>query len=304
MKSWQIHFAWAIVTAVACAITGRVASRREPEASPPPTPAVPRAEARSASAVSPAVPSGAGSDSVPLSAVIAAQASKPALEGSPVERMRALIKSSFDWQAFRDATRDLTDRETKMMLAKEALAGRNHQAIYWALMLLGDLKGRDSAEILEGVLKAHPADDVGSVAAGSLGTIGDPGSMAALNEATQSKNRSVQISSADSLKKMGYAAPAEALMSRFVREFESPDGSIRRTAVESMGELDAPAALPSLMRALKDVNGDVRLAAIQAIQSVGGLNLLEILGPLLNDPNPEVALQVKELVEDLRKLEK
>ena len=298
MKSWQIHFAWAIVTAVACAITWRAASRQEPPSAPPPV-AV-RVEPRAAAAA----PSTGSPDVVPVSDVLAAQSTKPAAPASPVDRMRGLIKSSQNWDEFREVTALLPDRATKLQLAKEALAGDNPYAISWAMMLLRELKGRESAELLEGVLKTHRQNDIRATAADALGDVRDPGSLGPLTDALESKSRNVKISSAGALKKMGYAAPSAALMETLVREFESTDGSIRRTTVEWMMELDAPAALPTLMRALKDVNGDVRMAAIDALQAVEGLNYLEILGPLVDDPNPDVARRARDFVEEFKKLEK
>lgn len=296
MKSWHIHFAWAIVTAVACAITWRAASRPDPE----PVRVVAHVpEAVRLSSDAPAIPA-AATDTVPVSAVIAAQATNPQ-SVSPVERMRALIKSSQNWEEFLKVTALLPDRATKLMLAKEALGSENGHAVAWATLLLKDLKGRESAELLEQVLKTHRGNDVRGSAADALGHIGDPESVGPLNEALQSKSRIVQIPSAVALRKLGFSAPTTALMTELAREFESPDGSIRRTSVEWMGELDARGALPLFVRALKDAHGDVRLAAVEALQLVDGLDYVGLLEPLQNDPNPDVANRVKGLLEDLKK---
>ncbi|HUR38044.1 MAG TPA: HEAT repeat domain-containing protein [Planctomycetota bacterium] len=194
------------------------------------------------------------------------------------------------------------DRDLKLAVLKGALFGDDVQSVYAAISVMRSMKGRDVAQILESYLTSHLSSEKGasSVAAEALGEIGDPGSLAPLTDALRSTDEDVRYSSAEALVKLGYAAPADEMMARLVRQFESPDGGLRRRAIERMSQLNATGAISVLTRGLKDSNGDVRLAAVQSFYNIGGRAYLPLLEPLVNDPNPEVAKEAQDLVEELK----
>jgi hypothetical protein len=300
MMSWRLHFGWGVVTVVAVAVTWRAASRPEPAPVPrrisasvplePPSP--------------PAAPDPAASDTVPVSAVIAAQAPKAAGPVSAVEKLRAMMKSDESWNDFQQIIKGVDDRSLKLMLAKEAFASGNSNAASWFLNELWMMKGRDAAELVEAYLQAHLDGDEGATASSVLGAIGDPASITALLEALRSKNEGVQLAAAGALKLLGYAAPSEQMIAAFARQLESPDGGMRRRAVEKIAELDAVAGVPVFTRALKDSNGDVRSAALSGLMSSGTVENPQLIEPLLHDPHPEVARQAREIVDQFKRQEK
>jgi HEAT repeat protein len=297
MKSWRIHFAWAMVTGLAAVLSARIASRREaleaPAASRPP----------SVRAGQPA-PTGSELQRVEVLPLSAAgpfsKSADPSPEPSLAGKIRALLKDFGKWEELQTLMNGLEDRKFKLGLLSEALAGPDMQAVNSAMILLSSMKGWDVAEILEAYLKSHLDNGQGANAASALGDIGDLGSLAVLQDALWSKNEEVRLFSAEALMRLGYPAPAEEMIAAMARQYESPDGSLRKKAIESISRLNAAGAVPVLARALKDSNGDVRRAALWGFSNLGKPEYLPLLEPLANDPHPEVAKDASDLIEALK----
>jgi HEAT repeat protein len=297
LKSWRIHFSWAIVTVLAVAVTTRISTRANPEP--------PRILPRSAVALLPKKePDKRDRPSAPLLSdppVGTPTPESPATGRQTLaDQIRAMLKATNAMDELGELLAGVEDRDFKLALMKEALAGPDKQAVYTALFVLRGMKGRDVAEIIESYLVAHLSDETGFVAAYSLGELGDPGSIAALNEALRSGNDEVRLYSAAALLKMGYRAPADQMLADLTRQFESSDGSLRRKAIDRIRQLAPEGGVPVLARALKDSNGDVRIHAIQAFSALGKKEYAALLLPLTNDPNPEVATTAQEVIENLK----
>jgi HEAT repeat protein len=215
-----------------------------------------------------------------------------------------MFKTGASWNDFQETMKQLTDRSLKLMLAKEAFASGNMNAAYWFLSELGAMKGRDVAELVEAYLQAHLDGEEAAVASNTLAVIGDPASIAPLTEALRSKDENVQLAAAVALKQLGYRAPADQMIATFAKQLESPDGGMRRRAVERITDLDAVAGVPVFTRALKDTNGDVRNAALTGLLSSGIIENPQFVEPFLNDPYPEVARQARDIVDMFKRGEK
>lgn len=298
MKTWRIHFGWAIVTVLVAGVATKVASQREPAAPHgairPPGPIRETPPAETDGRKPEAIPEAPGEVPLPAAA--------PVAEAPLRDRLRALLRNPRNWNDLTKMMEGPEDRDLKLAVLKEELFGTDQQGMFSAIYALRSMKGREVAQILESYLTSHltgGSGDASSVAE-ALGEVGDPGSLAPLTEALRSKNEDVRYSSAEALEKLGYAAPAEEMMGALLRQFESPDGGLRRRAIERMSQLSTTRAIPVLTRGLKDSNGDVRLAAVQAFYSVRGRDYLPLVEPLVNDPNPEVAKEAQDLVEELK----
>ena len=295
MNSWRIHFGWAIVTVLAAVVSARVVSRKEAEPIREPAPA------RSASAAEVAKPL-----SVPASVdVAAAPALTPPDPALDEEGLRALLRTPKDFELIKKIFDGIPDRALKLKLLREAVCSKDGRSVYMALEVLRPMKGRDVAEVLEACLKAQQDRGYGGgEAARLLGEIGDVLSYTPLTEALGSRNEEVRINSADSLKKLGYPAPAQELAIAYTRQFESTDGSLRKKSVETLAQLHLEGSIAVFARALKDVNGDVRLEAIYAFSSLDKKEYLPLLEPLVDDPNPEVAREAQSAVDGLKDKDK
>jgi HEAT repeat protein len=162
------------------------------------------------------------------------------------------------------------------------------------------MKGRDVAEVLESYLKTHGDKDQAPNVASALGEVHDPGSMPVLIDALQSKNPQTRLWSAEALLGMGYSAPAEELIAAMARQYESPDGGIRKKAIDTVSQFDLAAVVPVLTLGLKDPSCDVRMAALVGFLNIKKPEYIPLLQPLLHDPVPEVAAQAEQLIEALK----
>jgi HEAT repeat protein len=181
------------------------------------------------------------------------------------------------------------DRPFILLLLKEALFGEDLESCYCAIYQLGQMKGRDVAEVLESYLKANRDKDQAHNVAGALGVLHDPGSIPVLVDALQSKNPQTRLSSAEALLGMGYSAPAEDLITSMARQYESPDGGVRKKAIETIRQFNLDAVVPVLTLGLKDSDSDVRMAALVGFLRINKPEYIPLLQPLLHDPVPEVA---------------
>jgi len=290
MNSWRIHFGWAIATVLTAVVSARIASRQEPEPvrEPAPLRSAPVAEAAKPVAV-------------PASVELAeAPVSLPVEPAPDLERLLALVRSTTDFEKLKKILEGIPVRAMKLKVLREAACSKDARAFYAAIEVLRQMKGRDVAEVVEASLAVQKDRGYGEYAAELLGEIGDALSYTPLAEALGSANEAVRINSADTLKKLGYPAPAQDLVTVYTRQFESPDGSLRRKSVETLIQLNLEGSIGVFARALKDSNGDVRAEAINAFTKLDRKEYLPLLEPLVNDPHPEVAKEAKDAVESLK----
>jgi len=296
MKSWKLHFAWTIVTVLAAVVSARVASRKEVEPARPPAPARPAP-----------VPVVEMLAPLPVPAVVdvaETPAPAPAPAAPDEEKLRAQIRSTMDFEQLRKILQEIPHRALKLKMLREAACSREVRCIWAAFMVLEGMSGRDVAEILEASLAAQLHRTYSAQAAILLGKLGDALSYEPLTQALQSKNEDTRVQSADALRKLGYPMAAQELVITYTRQFESPDGSLRKKSVETLTRLNLEGSIAVFVRALKDSNGDVRLEAVNAFSSLDRKEYLPLLEPLVNDPHPEVAGAAKDLVEGLKSQEK
>jgi len=297
MKTWRIHFVWAIVTALAIVISTRITSRQA---------AVEVADRGRSPAGLVRNPSSADPEPRKMSAAstgkgdLGSSPPVPLREDSLADRMRAMMKNPDKWEELEKMVESVDQRPLYLPLLKEALFGKDLQSCYAAIHLLIQMKGRDSAEILESYLKANGDADQAPNVASALGSVRDPGSMPVLIDALQSKNPQVRLWSAAALLEMGYSAPAEELIAAMARQYESPDGGVRKKAIDTVSQFDLGAVVPILTRGLKDSNSDVRMAALTGFLNLRKPEYIPLLEPLLHDPIPEVAAQAVMFIEALK----
>jgi HEAT repeat protein len=174
-------------------------------------------------------------------------------------------------------------------LLLEQLACKDPNLRYSAINGLADSIRADCVPLLLNILRT---DDTGfnrRFAAQFLGTYGSSGAMGALLQACQDPDLTVQIAAANSLNHLGQPGPAEALVPRLAKGLESPDGGIRRDAVDDISSLTLDSALPILLRSFRDPDGDVRDSASRGVSLLDAPGLLPLLEGLLKDPDPKVA---------------
>jgi len=301
MKSWRIHFCWAIVTGLVAAVSARMAA--------PPEAAAPARSAGPALAPAPAEPkprdveeptAEAGED---LATTAVPQDASPANAGVPMlERLRSLMKSQNPWDELQKLAADVSQREAFLAALKELLNDPDLQLQFYSLMMLRSLKTPESPRWVEAYLSTHLDKEDGSAAnaIGTLGEIGDPGSIPVLREALRSKIEDIRLAAAQALQQLGDDGPARDYVAAMLRQFESPDGSLRKKAIEVISRFQSETGVPIFVRGLGDSNGDVRLQALWALSNLGNRDYLPLLQPLLNDPNPDVAQQAAQAVEGLK----
>jgi len=297
MKSLRIHLGWAIVTALATVISARIASRQAA------VDGASRGSSSSGVARNPsstdleprkmlAAPIGKG-EPVPIS-------DDPLANISLADRIRAMLKNPEQWETLEKLLKSGVGRPFSLQLLKEALFGKDLQSCYGAIHFLIQMKGRDAAEILESYLKTNEDKDQAPNVAAALGEVRDPGSMPVLIDALQSKNPQLRLWSAEALLEMGYSAPAEEFIAAMARQYQSPDGGVRKKAIDSVSQFSLDSVVPLLTLALKDSNSDVRTAGLTGFLNLKKPEYIPLLEPLLNDPIAEVAEQAKQFIEYLK----
>ena len=211
-----------------------------------------------------------------------------------------MMKNPQDREELERLVNSIPDRNVMLGLLKEGLFADNVNSCHTAINLLSGMKGRDVAGLLECFLKTNPDKDQAANAACALGEVGDPASMQVLMDTLQSRNPQVRLWCAESLLRMGYSAPADDLIAEMDRQFESPDGAIRKKAIDTVSQFNRAGVVPLLTRALKDSNGDVRIAALIGFGNLRNPEYIPLLQPLLNDPIPEIVQQAKDYIEYLK----
>lgn len=302
MKTWRIHFTWAIVTGLVAAISARMAA--PPEAGAPPRSAGPVLAPAPAEPPSPAVepPTAEGPGDDPAPAAARQDASPAKVEAPMLERLRAWMKSPNPWENLQKLAADRSQREAFLAALKDLLNDPDIQIQFYSLMMLRTMKAPESTRWIEAYLSLHMDKEDGSAAnaIGTLGDIGDPGSIPVLREALRSKIEDVRLAGAQALQQLGDDGPARDLVTEMLRQFESADGSLRKKAVELIARFQPETGLPVFVRGLRDTNGDVRMQAVWALSNLGNRDYLPLLQPLLSDPNPDVAQQAAQAVEVLK----
>jgi len=310
MKSWRIHLVWAVVTVVSSAAWAQRAVRTreveflerekvlqvrivEAKKAAPPVVAEPVPVSSAPAALPVAFPEPAA----PEYEYEVISEDRPT-----VETLRKLMQSGQDvWRAYQVVQR-MKKSPLKTQLLQELFESKEPQVRRAVLYLLQESLGAEAAEpILQQCLRSDPAPEVRESAAQQLGAIDTPGSVEALLQAFQKDELKVQIVCAAALVGRGQPGPAAQLLPRFAALMDSPDGALRRQAVESLGRLGSPQAMPLLARALRDTNGDVRLEAINSIWTNEDPAIVALIEPLLNDPVEAVRDTAKTFIEDAKR---
>jgi len=142
-------------------------------------------------------------------------------------------------------------------------------AAIWTLEHLKDTRAVPA--LLHALTDEHPA--VRQAAAMSLGLLDDERAVSPLIAALQTdKDSSVRKATAYALRWLGNASAVNPLL--HVLQNRSEDAAVRGEAAESLGELGARQALPSLIAALQDPSAEVRLWSAFALGTLGDARAL------------------------------
>jgi len=313
MKTWRIHLVWAAVTVVSCAAWSQRAVRsRDVEflerekvlqvkiSEARKIPVLIAAEAATAT-VAPVVP---------IAAIPAPE--QPAFEYEfqqeekndrpTVEELRRLLEGDPNdyWRAYSVISK-MVPCPLKTDLVRVLFRHKDPQVRRSSIHLLQQALGPDAvAPLFQESLRIDPDVEVRESVAFQLGTHGAPGTIEALLQAFQKDELRIQVACASGLFDLGQAGPAAQLAPRIAARMDSPDGAVRREAVDLLSQFRGPQALPTLTRALGDSNGDVRLSAVNALYNSEDPQALPLLEPLLSDPVAAVRDAVKTLIEELK----
>lgn len=312
MKTLKVHVIWACLTVVTASAWGKwVLHTREAE----PVQRVDLFPRKSLPLTAALTPPALPPDAAPVSAAAAPAAAPPPVDEKPVyevpdwenlslAEIRTLIRSAERgdvWKAHQAVSR-MVKGPLKTELIRELLTCKEAGIRQNALHLLRDSIGAESAApILQEFLRTDPSVRVRESAAELIGRSEAPGNVEALLQAFGKDELTVQIVCAGMLSDLGNAAPAAQLLPRLAPSLESPDGAVRREAVERLSRLRCPQVLPLLARALRDSNGDVREEAINGLWDHEDAGIASWLEPLLQDPVPSVRASAKDLVDYLKR---
>jgi HEAT repeat protein len=173
---------------------------------------------------------------------------------------------------------DKTQRATEMIRSDGMpnVPGQIRQDRYYAALLLGQLKMKDAVPAL---IKMLTDETINYRAAISLGELGDKSAVPALRQ--MAKDFPAQRLWAG----YGLAALGEQDGFDVLNEIIRSDSrwTQRRHAVEMLGKIGNPQALPVLMKALKDTHANVRVSAARALGAIRDPAALPALTEALND---------------------
>ena len=305
MKTWKIHFGWAIFTIV-CSASWSQRTVRSREIEFLEREKVLQVRIVEAKKAAPPV----AADPVPV--VSATPAAPPlAIPEAPtreyqvlsdnlptLEELRRLIQDPNEiWRAYQVIQR-MVKSPIKTELLRELVGSKEASVRRAALHLLDDAMGAEAAApLVQECLRSDPSSDVREAAAQLLGDHNAPGNLEALLQAFQKDDLNVRLACAAALSELDYRGPASQMVPLYAARLDSPDGAVRREAVEALGRLRCPERLPATLRALRDTNGDVRLEAVNALWDVEDPQVLPLVQPLLEDPVLAVRNAAKEWVE-------
>ena len=151
----------------------------------------------------------------------------------------------------------------------------------------------------DGVLRTEAPPWLHARAATHLGALGGPQAVAALQGVLQGGDLRVQASAALSLRKLGQPAPIQDLVVRAGTMAGDPDGTVRTTAVETLGQLGTEASLPYLTQALRDPNSAVRREAGDSLRQTGLPEAMPLLRRALTDPDASVVKTAERAIKHL-----
>jgi HEAT repeat protein len=98
----------------------------------------------------------------------------------------------------------------------------------------------------------------------------------------------------------GLVRADRAAASTVVGAMTDPDVGARRVAAELLGDLDAPDAIPALIRGVRDDDPEVRAAALRSLARTEAFAASDAVPEGLTDPVPEVRLAALEALDVLR----
>jgi len=291
----RIHLAWAVVTLGAAGAWGRWCT-------PPAGPARPAREAGSEiSAPTSPPPPTAEADSTKPTVAAAPSVVPPAAPVFPaytyevltVEQIRALIRSDTKKDGYRAirAINKLVDKTLQRELFRELVPCKDEY------VRSASLTASEDRPLLRNALKNDPSDWVRRNAALVLGKIGGEGAIEALLEATRDADIYVRVNAAQALVQFGRPEAAAELVRSLEPSLTSPDDAVRHDAVDNLAELRIPAAIPALVRALRDGNGGIRDLGYRGLEALDTPELLPVLESLRQDPDARVAQAAKDLLE-------
>lgn len=303
MRAWKIHLGWGLVAIVTAAAWGRwtAAHRHAGTAIRLPS-----------NAAAPEDPPQVRSDSLLPPTIVDASQARPSLSplrllpdpyDLPLEEIREKLKSPSARDVLRalEAIIKLSDVALKRELLLDCLRSTNYQVRRRAMTALVPVMGEDAIPVVQGVLLSDPMGLVREQAAELLGGLSDRGSTAMLLDAYRTGEGDLKVAAAASLHRLGDPAPASELLAVLAADLDSPDGAVRKDAVERIGRLQAPIALPVLARALRDSSGDVRSEAASALGDIDTPEIPALLAPLLKDPFVDVRESAQDAIDTYRK---
>jgi HEAT repeat protein len=307
MRAWKLHFCWALFAMGTAGAWGRwTVTQRE--------------------TVLQARETDAGPRSVPVSGIPAAAApvegnpplspaATPALVRVPpdfhllpdpydlsVEEIRRLMKSGQFREVYQalSALGHVKDRALKRELILEFIKCDNPQIRRNAMHELVALTGNDAVPFVQDILRSDPENSIRREAAEVLGRLSDQGSVALLLTSYREGDSDLKIAAAASLYRFGHPGEAAETLTRLSAGLDHPDGSMRKEAVEQIGRLNTPLAIPILTRALRDPNGDVRIEAVGALGAIDAPGIVDLLEPLLKDPFADVREYTQDAIDTYR----
>jgi hypothetical protein len=309
MRAWTVHLCWALIAVAASgagarwSVSRREAVVREREVAvglaPSEAPmAAPPAPQPPAGAVVPAGPGSGGKVRLPSDFHLL-----PDPNDIPLEEILRLMKCEGFRELYRalSGVENLKDRALQHRLYLELLHCPEHRIRQMALGHLASSGGADVVAALQETLRTDPEPYIRALAAQHLGTLPDQGTVVLLLSAYRDGDEDLKLAAAGSLYRFGHPGEVSELLPGLAAELDSPDGSVRKDAVERLSRLKVPDTIPLLTRALRDTNGDVRSGAADALGELDDPGIPSLLAPLLQDPLSDVRESAKDAVESYRK---
>ena len=220
----------------------------------------------------------------------------------PLDEIRRLMKST----DFRDLCRALRgiERLLDLPLRRGLLVELLHcpldQIRQMAMVRLALMGDADAVPPLQEVLQNDPQSYLRALAAEHLGTLPDRGTVALLLSAYRDGADDLKLTAAASLYRFGHPGEVSELLPRISSDLDSPDGSVRKDAVERLAKLKAPVTIPLLTRGVRDTNGDVRSEAASALGDLDDPGVPSLLEPLLKDPLSDVRETAQDALDSYR----
>jgi HEAT repeat protein len=183
----------------------------------------------------------------------------------------------------------------------EVLEGEETHERWRAALALGQIGDKAIADLVMAL--GDPRDGVRKAASTALYAIGE----AALTPLIDALPEAEMPTRREIIRLLGMIGaqtadegPRGMLLSVLTEALDEPEAGVRAGAVEALGWLRDPAAIPALLDALADDDGDVRLNAAAALIAIGGPEAAEGLKRVGSNDDPAVrrlAAQALEAVE-------